>query len=108
MSQKKKTGEQLNNHFNKRYKERLGESLPRKEIIKRIKNQEFGEDLSFFEKQSNRVSVYLYIHNGVELLLPYDKQRHKLITVLFKDSSKWKALITKQKDLQEDIINSEL
>lgn len=85
MNRPKKTGKHLNIHFNKRCEERLGEALPRKEIIRRIKKQELGEDLEFYEKQSNRVSIYRYIHNGIELLLPYDKQRHKLITVLFKD-----------------------
>lgn len=102
---KKKTAEHLNAHFNKRCEQRLGEILPRKQIIRRIQTGDFAEDLQFWEKQSNRVSIYKYIHKGVELLLPYDKQRHKLITVLWKDENRFTAMIKSNKKLniQQDI-----
>ena len=80
---KKSKKRTVQNHFNIRCIQRLG-YIPREEdLIKAIQNQE----LEFVEKQSNRVTKWLWVDpvTNVKCILPYDKCRKQIITVLFKD-----------------------
>lgn len=83
---KKKQGKlakYLNSHFNRRCEERIGELLPRKDIIRRIQSCKSYDDLYFISKQSNTRSKYAFIFNGTLYHLIYDKIRHKLVTILY-------------------------
>ena len=69
-------------HFQKRCKERLGIELSQKKLRSLI-----GSPLlPFVARQSNRVSLFSYFHNGINWIIPYDKQRHVFITVIHPDS----------------------
>ena len=72
----------MNNHFSIRCLERLGYIPNNKELVKAIQNGE----LTFLEKQSNRVTRWLWVDpiSKVEFIIPYDKDRKQVITVLFK------------------------
>lgn len=76
-----KRPEYLSEHFNKRCIERVGELLPRKEIVRRILNRDFDEQLSYVGKSSNKFTMYQYIHNNVPYAIVYDKRRHKVVTL---------------------------
>lgn len=80
MTSKKKS---VNSHFERRCFQRLGYIPRKKELVEAIQKQK----LAFVERQSNRVTKWLWkdpIH-GIECILPYDKDRKQIITVLFKD-----------------------
>ena len=80
-------------HFKKRCDERLGVQIDRKAIQRRIHAQNFDENFYFLKKQSNRVSLYRYKYQEIWYIIPYDKNRHKVITI-FED---------KKQDLVEEI-----
>lgn len=81
MSKSKKKNVDM--HFASRCIQRLGYIPDSKELVKAIQNGK----LSFMDKQSNRVTRWLWTDpvHGVNCILPYDKERKQLITVLFKD-----------------------
>lgn len=72
----------VNDHFSIRCLQRLGYIPNRKELVKLIQEAK----LTFLDRQSNRVTRWLWIDpiKGIECVLPYDKERKQLITVLFK------------------------
>ena len=80
----KKTKKDLvQTHFNIRCMQRLG-YIPREDdLIKAIQNNK----LEFLEKQSNRVTRWLWVDpvTNIICILPYDKGRKQIITVLFKE-----------------------
>ena len=82
MKRKKSKTKAVNNHFAIRCLERLGYIPNKNEIVRAIQNGE----LIFLERQSNRVTRWLWIDpvNKVECIIPYDKERKQVITVLFK------------------------
>ena len=82
MGKRRNKIENVNSHFALRCLERLGYIPNKNELVKAIQSGE----LIFLEKQSNRVTRWLWIdpvHN-TECIIPYDKQRKQVITVLFK------------------------
>lgn len=82
MRKKKNKTKAVNNHFSIRCLERLGYIPNKNDIVRAIQNGE----LTFLEKQSNRVTRWLWIDpvNNIECIIPYDKDRKQVITVLFK------------------------
>lgn len=72
-------------HFQKRSLARVGVLLDRKDIQRRIKEQKYSENFYFLDKQSNRVSRYRYKYGDKWYIIPYDKNRHKVITI-FEDT----------------------
>ncbi len=71
-------------HFEKRSLQRVGIILNRKEIIRKIHNQE----LEFIERQSNRVSLFRLIHEGTAYKVVYDKERKQIVTILYENWEK--------------------
>ena len=71
-------------HFNKRCIERVGETLNRKEIERSIRSGK----LQFYDRQSNRITRYIYTHNDIDYIVVYDKQRHKAVTILYADKER--------------------
>lgn len=71
------------NHFTIRCLQRLGYIPNQEVIIKAIQNGE----LTFYDRQSNRVTRWLWVDpvNNMECIIPYDKERKQVITVIFKD-----------------------
>ena len=77
-------------HFNIRCMQRLG-YIPREEdLIKAIQNNK----LKFLDKQTNRVTRWIWTDpiTNTECILPYDKIRKQIITVLFKETEDEKSL----------------
>lgn len=91
---KKKT---VDNHFSVRCLQRLGYVPNRQELVKKIQNAE----LEFIERQSNRVTLWRWICpiTNIVCVLPYDKERKQLITVLFEDT---KQFLESQRTLYEE------
>ena len=77
-------------HFAVRCVQRLGYVPDTKELIKGI---QLGK-MEFYDKQSNRVTRWLWTDpiNKIECILPYDKERKQLITILFKDINERKDI----------------
>ena len=75
--------ETVDRHFCMRCIQRLGYCPDEKEIIRKIQNAE----LRFYDRQSNRVTRWIWIDpiTKTECIIPYDKDRKQIITVLFKD-----------------------
>lgn len=73
----------MRTHFQKRCLQRLGYLPSMKKLVMAIQNGE----LEFYERQSNRVTVWKWLDpvQGVSCLLPYDKERKQIITVLTED-----------------------
>lgn len=80
---KKNKKSTVDKHFAERCVQRLG-YVPDVGVLvqKIIKNE-----LLFLDRQSNRVTRWLWKDpvRGVDCILPYDKERKQVITVLFKD-----------------------
>ena len=73
----------VNTHFEVRCIQRLGYVPQKEKLVKAIQNAE----LQFVDIQSNRITKWLWkdpVH-GIECILPYDKERKQIVTVLFKD-----------------------
>ena len=79
---KKSKRKTVDNHFAIRCLQRLGYIPNKDDIVKAIQRGE----LTFFERQSNRVTRWLWIDpiHSIECIIPYDKERKQVITVLFK------------------------
>ena len=79
---KKSKKKNVDNHFTLRCLERLGYIPNKNELVRAIQNGE----LEFLEKQSNRVTRWLWIDplSKTKCIIPYDKERKQVITVLFK------------------------
>lgn len=71
----------MNDHFSIRCLQRLGYIPDRRELIKLIQEAK----LIFLDRQSNRVTRWLWTDpvKGINCILPYDKERKQVITVLF-------------------------
>lgn len=78
MRRRKSKKKQMNIHFKRRCLERVGIQLDPTVLAKQIRNGQ----LEFYRRQSNRVTVWKLTYMGKEYLVPYDKQRHIVITVL--------------------------
>lgn len=76
----------VNNHFASRCIQRLGYIPDFKELVRSIQSNK----LTLMDRQSNRVTRWLWTDpvHGVKCILPYDKERKQLITVLFEDINK--------------------
>ena len=70
-----------NYHFRIRCIERLGFVPDKDELIKLIKDHK----LELFDRQSHRVTRWVWPHKGKEYVIVYDSHRHNIVTVLFKD-----------------------
>ena len=83
MVRKKSKKKSVDSHFAIRCIQRLG-YIPNKEDI--IRDIQEGR-MKLFDRQSNRVTRWLWICplTGTECIIPYDKERKQLITILFKD-----------------------
>ena len=70
-------------HFQMRAIQRLGYVPNEKDIIKDIQKGR----LKIYDRQSNRVTRWLWTCplTGIECIIPYDRERKQLITILFKD-----------------------
>lgn len=68
-------------HFKRRCEERLGEQVDRKALQRRIRERIFDENFYFFDKQTNRVTRYRYRYKDKWYIIPYDKNRKKVITI---------------------------
>lgn len=80
---KKSKKKSVDTHFAVRCIQRLG-YLPKKEDI--VKDIQHGK-LELYDRQSNRVTRWVW-HDpltGTECIIPYDKERKQLITILFKN-----------------------
>ena len=80
---KKSKKKSVETHFAVRCLQRLGYIPKETDLVKDIQEGK----MQFYDRQSNRVTRWVWIDplNGVECLLPYDKERKQLITILFKD-----------------------
>ena len=84
MTRKKSKKKSVDTHFAVRCIQRLGYIPKQNDLIRDIQEGK----LKFYDRQSNRVTRWLWVDpvNGIECLLPYDKERKQLITILFKDT----------------------
>lgn len=83
MVRRKSKKKSVDSHFEMRCIQRLG-YVPHKEgIVRDIQNGR----LKVYDRQSNRVTRWLWTDplSGTECIIPYDKERKQLITILFKD-----------------------
>lgn len=73
----------VDSHFEIRCIQRLGYIPKREDIIRDIQ----ANKLKIYDRQSNRVTRWLWVCplTGTECIIPYDKERKQLITILFKD-----------------------
>lgn len=67
-------------HFQVRCLQRLGFLVDHDELVQLIQNGK----LDLIEKQSNRVSKFLWKHNGKQYVLVYDKKRKRVVTIMYK------------------------
>lgn len=84
MKKKKKDKKStVSRHFALRCVQRLGYYPDEKELIKKIQNAE----LEFYDRQSNRLTRWLWTDpvTKTECIIPYDKDRKQIVTILFKD-----------------------
>jgi hypothetical protein len=83
MVRKKSKKKSVDSHFAIRCIQRLG-YIPNKEDI--IRDIQEGR-MKLFDRQSNRVTRWLWTCplTGTECIIPYDKERKQLITILFKN-----------------------
>lgn len=79
--------ESVKNHFAIRCLQRLGHIPIEANLIESIQKGR----LSFYDRQSNRVTRWEWTDpvTGTVCLLPYDKERKQIITVLFKNLGDW-------------------
>ena len=68
-------------HFRKRYSERVGISISKKEKTELI-NKIQGNKLEFLHRTSGRVSNWKYTVDGKDFVVCYDGKRHKLVTIM--------------------------
>lgn len=80
---KKSKKKSVETHFAVRCLQRLGYIPKEADLIKDIQEGK----MEFYDRQSNRVTRWIWVDpiNKLECLLPYDKERKQLITILFKD-----------------------
>lgn len=75
----------VNAHFKRRCVERLGYLLDEGELIRNI----LSGKLERYDKQSHRVTRWKWTDpvSGIHCILPYDKVRNQLITIIFDTKS---------------------
>lgn len=80
---KKSKRKTVNDHFDRRCIERIGYIPDRRELVKSIQRNE----LEFVGKQSCRVTHWKWVEPVYKItcILPYDKERKQIITILFED-----------------------
>ena len=80
---KKSKKKSVETHFAVRCLQRLGYIPKEADLIKDIQEGK----MEFYDRQSNRVTRWIWVDpiNKLECLLPYDKERKQLITILFRD-----------------------
>ena len=66
-------------HFQTRCLQRLGFLVDYDEIIKLIQKNK----LTLHSRQSNRVTRWIWEHQGKKYIVVYDKERKQLVTILF-------------------------
>lgn len=78
---KRSKKQNVDTHFSIRCMERLGYIPERESLVRDIRNGK----LEFYKKQSNRVTMWLWIDpvKNIRCILPYDKGRKQIITILF-------------------------
>ena len=81
-------------HFEKRCLQRIGKIISQKEIKKKIQNNK----LEFIKAQSNRISLFKYIFEGVEYKVVYDKLRKQVVTIMYMETKRRTKMITIQKE----------
>lgn len=83
MVRKKSKKKSVDTHFEIRCIQRLGYIPKREDIIKDIQTGK----LKIYDRQSNRVTRWLWVCplTGTECIIPYDKERKQLVTILFKE-----------------------
>lgn len=80
---RKSKKQSVETHFAIRCLQRLGYIPKESDLVQEIQKGK----LKFYDRQSNRVTRWIWVDpvNGIECLLPYDKERKQLITILFKN-----------------------
>ena len=76
-------------HGRRRSIERYGVGLTKiaeREIIEKIQNGK----ATFLEKESNRISLFGVKYAGEETVVVYDKTRGTIVTLMPRESTKWK------------------
>ena len=83
MMKRKSKKKSVDTHFEIRCIQRLGYIPKREDIIKDIQTGK----LKIYDRQSNRVTRWLWVCplTGTECIIPYDKERKQLVTILFKE-----------------------
>ena len=83
MVRRKSKKKSVDTHFEIRCIQRLGYIPKREDIIKDIQTGK----LKIYDRQSNRVTRWLWVCplTGTECIIPYDKERKQLVTILFKE-----------------------
>lgn len=83
MPKKKSKKKTVDAHFEIRCVQRLGYVPNKEDIVRDIQNNK----MKLYDKQSNRVTRWLWTDplTGTECIIPYDKERKQLITILFKN-----------------------
>ena len=100
MASKKKS---VDRHFATRCVQRLGYVPNQAQLVKAIQKGE----LKFFWKESNRVSQWKWTDpiSGINCILPYDKDRKQIITILFEDSDMY---LNNQKEIYQRVFKDEI
>ena len=82
MKKKKSKKKAVDNHFVLRCLERIGHVPSKNQIVKDIQEGR----LHFYDRLSNRVTRWLWKDEvtNTEYIIPYDKERKQVITILFK------------------------
>lgn len=83
-------------HFAVRCLQRLGYIPDFEDLVKRIQN----EELEFVYRQSCRVTHWKWVDpvNKIACILPYDKNRKQIITVLFENMDGYKYRFSGEKE----------
>lgn len=68
-------------HFKKRFKERVGKSINRFEI-REILNDIGRHKYPIYEKQSNRIYLFIINIDDKDFIIFYDKFRKNLVTII--------------------------
>ena len=82
MKRRKSKKKDVDNHFAIRCLERLGYIPNKDNLVRQIQDAK----LTFIDRQSNRVTRWEWVDplSKTVCILPYDKERKQVITILFK------------------------
>ena len=78
---KRSKKQNVDTHFSIRCMERLGYIPKKEDLVSAIRSGK----LEFYRKQPNRVTMWLWTDpvKNIRCILPYDKDRKQIITILF-------------------------